>query len=238
MVRNWVPFQSAVTFRSLLLDYIDTAGGGLYWALDDTDLATDLSGNGHDGTASTIGGHTATFPPIDGEDPSCTDLDGTDDFVYSSYNPFTNATTRTFMGWAYRDTNDLDALMSSTSMTADPVLFIDNGVLAGDSTYMIFRPDGSSGTQAVWATVWPGTTQWVFWVLVFDEAGDSSELFINGVSKGTRSTTRAYAGTPGDVQFGARPIGNSLDGKMAHVAVVEGGLTGTQIADLYTASGN
>jgi hypothetical protein len=50
----------------------------------------------------------------------------------------------------------------------------------------------------------------------------------------------AYPATPGDFQVGAQHSSavQEWDGKISHVAVVEGALTAQQIEDLYTASGN
>jgi hypothetical protein len=229
MVRNWVPFQEPVTFRSLLLDYIDAAGGGLYWALDDTDLATDLSGNGHDGTASgpTIGGHTATFPPIDGEDPSCTDFDGTDDYISSTYDPFTNGTVRTYLCWFYAQENDGYILgtvggnnfairMSGGPSNLAPDLFA-NGSLVGDGDFMGVGQD-----------------VWIFFALVYDETTDSKEVYVNGALSDEDTAAGSYGTGAGT--FGAAVVngfGGQWPGKQGHVAVVEGGLTAQQIQDLY-----
>jgi hypothetical protein len=236
MVRNWVPFQEEIeTFRSLLLSY----GPSLYWALDDTDLAVDLSGNSRDGTASgpTIGGHTATFPPIDGEDPSCTDFDGTDDSVRasgSSYNPYATGTVRTFLGWFYRD----------TSTTLDTLF---GGAAAFPNQGMMLRLDASgqdvsmyaSATGVTWTAAWPGNGEWVFCVLVFDEtaAAANASLYINDSLVETKDQAGDY-GVGTTFRVGDEGGNHPWDGKMGHVAVVEGGLTGTQVGDLWTASGN
>jgi hypothetical protein len=234
MVRQWVPFQEPVTFRSLLLDYIDSAGGGLYWALNDTDLATDLSGNGHDGTAAgpTIGGHTATFAPITGEDASCTDLDGTDDKVTSSYSPFTNSTTRTYMGWAYWDVdNSADVLFAgSGDYPTTPIL---QRQPSTDDLFWFTASAGSGPSCGV------ASGAWYFWVFVFDENGNSGTFYINGSVISTEPYTDPYHASSGNFQIGAYDgSSNPFDGKMAHVAVVEGALSAQQIEDLYTASGN
>jgi hypothetical protein len=233
MIRNWVPFQEeeVVTFRSLLLSY----GPSLYWALDDTDLATDLSGNGRDGTASgvTIGGHTATFPPIDGEDPSCTEFDNTDDAVTSTYAPFTNGTTRTFLGWAWRDTSTSADVLVSGSGTYPNTTIIQGA--NGSQTVEFYN--GAAAT-ASWAAAWPGNAQWVFWAVVFNETTNDATLYINGSAVSTVSQTDAYDAAAGNYQIGRIAGGNNpFDGKMGHVAVLESGLTAQQVEDLYTASG-
>jgi hypothetical protein len=218
------------TFRSLLLSYIDAAGGGLYWALDDTDLATDLSGNGHDGTATgaTIGGHIATFPPIDGEDPSCTNFDGTDDRVASTYNPFAAGSTRTFLGWA-----TADALVNNDAIWSADGSSVPKVYVQGPTQDVVFE---SNGAGENWG-VWPGADVWTFWALVFNDTTDVAELFLNAVSLGTQSTVTSYHATPGDFRV-CDSGGLTWRGQQGHVAVVEAGLTVGQIEDLYAASGN
>jgi hypothetical protein len=240
MVRKWVGFQEAVTFRSLLLDYIDAAGGGLYWPLDAVYGVTDQSGNGHDGTAvgPTVGGHTATFAPIDGEDASCTDFDGTDDRITSVYGPYVNGTTRTILGWGYRDTSTVEnCLFGSNGSGTRPYMRHQ----AGNQDIVFYSDDSASAAEFNTPAPWPGNGVWAFWALVFNETANQAELFVNGAStNGVKTLAAAYPATPGDFQVGAQHSSavQEWDGKISHVAVVEGALTAQQIEDLYTASGN
>lgn len=68
---------SATAFGNYLL----SLNPSLWWTLDAETGATDLSGNGRNGTGTgvTVGGYTTTYPPIVGADPSCTNFNaGTD----------------------------------------------------------------------------------------------------------------------------------------------------------------
>jgi hypothetical protein len=234
MIRNWVPFQEAVTFRSLLLDYIAAAGGGLYWALDDTDLATDLSGNGHDGTAAgpTIGGETVVVPPIDGEDASCTDFDGTDDSITSTYAWASgNTGSRTFVCWAYRDTTTGTDAFFGVENAAGIYL---QGISAG--TRLRFGVDAANEGNIDGGA--PGVT-WKMYTASFEPATDAMKISINGVVTAHTGSPVGWDASTGNFRVGAGGAGaNPLDGKMGHVAVVEGILTDQQITDLYAASGN
>lgn len=194
----------------------------LYWDLA-ANGATDLSAGSHSGTGQggiSIGGYSGS--PITGESLA-TDFDGSNDYVLSSYNPCVNGTVRTYMGWANED-----ALTGGVLMGGDSGVSLWFGTTAGGNIQLY--PRNNAGVT------WVGThsaATWFFWVLVFDESADSSELFINGISKTAKSTTDAYS-TSGNLSVGAYFGGqNPFNGKMAHVAVFESGLTGPQIANLY-----
>src|SRR5690606_39120042 len=88
--------------------------------------------------------------------------------------------------------------------------------------------------EVLWEDAWPGTDEWVHWALVFDEANDEAELFINGESQGVKSTNLQYVEGPGNLQLAAYTDGTAelWDGKMGHVAVFERALTPEEIAVL------
>lgn len=201
----------------------------LYWALDSTNGATDLSGNSHTGTGTggvTIGGDTTDVVDSD----SSTDFDGTDDRIQSSYDPFVSGTSRTFCGWAYRDASaNADVLFGSAATTA---IFLR---LESGSNSVIFDTDsGTAPSFITWTNAWPGNTQWVFWALVFDDTTDQASLYINGALVSTQTFTGVWeVPTSKSFQLGARGGSDYFDGKMGHVAVFEYGLTAVEIASLY-----
>ena len=203
-------------------------GPSLYWPLDAKYGATDQSGNARNGTAVggvTIGGFADG--PLAGTDTS-TDFDGTDDRITSTYNPFVNATVRTYSGWAWRDTSSsVDVLLA-----ADVASSVQIKLLSGVNTLEFVA--SSIATQ--WVS-WPGNAQWVHWAIVFDEAANTAALYINGALVSSQAKTDAYAASPGNIEVGAR-VGtvDPFDGKQAHVAVFERGLTAAEISDLYDAS--
>lgn len=143
---------------------------------------------------------------------------------------FANGTTRTFTGWAYRDTMDSqDVLWGSTVDEAEhPRL-----TLAANNDNVTFAADQSVEVGS-WSNAWVGIGKWAHWALVFDEANDEAELFINGESQGVVTHEAQWPATPGDFQIAARrgSLGY-FDGKMAHVAVFERALTPEEIAEIY-----
>jgi hypothetical protein len=204
-------------------------GPSLYWRLGLTNGLTDLSGNGRDGTAA--GGASAGnyLGALAGDANEATDLDGADDSFTCSYTPFVDGVVRSFEGWANRDGTNRDALFGS-STAQGPFLEI----LSGGSNVK-FSVDWDSNT-VTWIGAWPGTAQWVHWVLVFDEPGNVAELYINGVSKGTKAMAASWS-HPASTLWLARWTGGlaSFDGKMDEFAVYEYGLTATQVAAHYAA---
>jgi hypothetical protein len=196
----------------------------LYWALDADTGATDLSGNGRNGTGAgsiTIGGFASS--PIAGESTS-TDFDGSDDQITTTYDPFTNATDRTYSGWAWRDVN-----------TNYHHLFGDVG--GGDITLRL--DDATSDITATvtvattWNAGWPGTAQWVHWALTVDETANILEFYVNGATLGTKSNAGFTYPAHVSLLLGARSDGLRWDGKMAHFAVFESELSAANIAALY-----
>jgi hypothetical protein len=208
----------------------------LYWTLDALTGATDLSGNGRDGTAAggpTIGGHTATYAPIVGEDQSCTDLDGSDDRVNSSWSTsFSSASQQTFVAWVNRDaTADVDAMMSGDG--ADPYWFFYNSG-ANDIT---FQPKG--GSDVTWTGV--GTTgSWQFLAVVVDLTANTQELYVDGVSQTSKTQASDYTATQGNFEIGeVLGFAHRFDGKMSHVAIWDSvALSAAQISHLWDVSGN
>lgn len=203
-------------------------GPSLYWALDAQTGATDLSGNGRNGTGTgdiTIGGYSDG--PLAGTD-SATDFDGSDDRITSTYNPFQNGTVRTFMGWAWRDTSSsVDVLFA-----ADVSGSVQIKLLSGVNTLQF----AASTTGTDWTGAWPGNGQWVHWAIVFNEPADTAALYLNGALVSSQAKTDAYAASPGNLEVAAR-VGTTdpFNGKMAHVAVWERGLTADEVRSVYEA---
>lgn len=193
----------------------------LYWPLDDTYGATDQSGNSRNGTGSggiTIGGYSGS--PISGGTYS-TDFDGSNDKITSSYTPMAASALLTFEGWANRDNAADYHHLFGDGGTSSGSCRIDTG-----SQQVQFTP--VTGTH-VWADAWPRNGSWVHWALVTDEANDASELFINGVSKGTRTAAWSWPSTTG-LQIGMRAASDfPWNGKMAQFAVYPSLLTAGRI---------
>lgn len=202
----------------------------LYWPLNSSTGAEDSSGNNRDGTGQggiTVGGSSLAPSGLN----DSTDFDGSDDYISSTYNPFTNGTTRTFAGWAYRDdSDDADTLVASDNATGRFYIRLGSG-----SNDVQFNSDDAGGAQT-FSAAWPGNAQWVHWAVVFNEATNNVELFINGASVGTVTETSAYGGSVGNFKVGATATSsNPFDGKIAHVGVWERALTAEEIAAIYEA---
>lgn len=207
-----------MAYRDLIL----ADGPSLYWPLDSTYGATDQSGNSRNGSASggiTIGGFADS--PI-ADEATCTDFDGSNDAITSSYDPYVDGTTRTFSGWAYRDTSATqDNLIGSSAA----------GVLLRLETNQVvnFYADWSFGGANV--GTWPGNTQWVHWALIYIQ-GTSAQLYLNGVPGSAVAYTRAWLSTASALYIGSL---YPFDGKMAHVAVWERALTASEVQSHYRA---
>lgn len=213
-------------YRDLVLAIATPA---LYWPLDATYGIVDQSGSGRNGSEGATGVSIGGFPgsPIVTETTS-TDFDNVNDRVTSIYTPFANGTTRTFAGWAYRDTSSgVDTIFGATA-AANNALFN----LASGSQNVQFSPDAGAHVT-VWTAAWPGNAQWVHWALIFDESANNATLYINGALVSTQTQSNAY-GASGNFQIGAAGAANFFDGKMAHVAVWEQALTGSEINTLYS----
>lgn len=191
-----------------------------YWPLDAEFGVTDKSTGGHNATAvgsPTVGG--ATGPG----GHTATTLNGSTQCFTTAEAAYVNGTVRTFEGWANRN----------TSTTTD-VLF--GGDVAGVGPYIrlvsggndfAFIPDSSTGSSNVWTAAWPGNSQWVHWMFVFDEPGDTAKLYLNGVLVSSIAQTGTYNASPGNIKIGAMgaTTNNPFDGSLCHVAVYNGDLS-------------
>lgn len=138
---------------------------------------------------------------------------------------FANGTSRTFMGWAYRDTSSgADALLG-TEVSPGPIVRLNSA-----ANTLSFFPT-SAAAQVTWN--WPGNTVWVHWALVFDEPGDTAALYINGALVSSQTMASQFA-TGGNFRIGTLTgTSDPFDGKQAWVSVHQTALTATQIRDCY-----
>lgn len=203
----------------------------LYLPLGDDNGLADRSGNDHDGTAG--GGAAVGTGPLLPDGSRSTDLDGADDRITTAYNPFVAGSVRTFAGWAYRDgSGSAMTLVGSTTPTSGDQMILQ---LVSGSQDVQFIPK-NTGTFTTWTAAWPGNTQWVHWALVFDESANTAALYINGVLVSSQTETDNYAATPGNLELGVRGTASSpFDGKMAHFAAWERGLSARAISELFAA---
>ena len=205
----------------------------LYWRLGESagTNADDETANNRDGTYN--GGFTlAVAGAIAGDSNSAVDLQTNGD-VRSSYSPFVTSSTRSFEGWAKRDTSASAQALIGGIGAVPPFLR-----LAPGTNNVNWYPEAGAGSSANWAAVWPGDGVWVHWVLVYNDSTLSSTLYINGVSAGTTAAPNGYGVGSGAVTFNAGLWngGDWFDGQMDEVAVYEYGLTAAQVLAHYNVS--
>lgn len=226
--------QEIYLYKPVYEEYVVSLEPLAYWKLDEQTgtIAEDSSGNNNDGTYE--GGPILwnDEPTIPGD--RAVDLDGVDDLISTSFDPFVNGGDLTISGWAYRDASaDQDVLIASDATTENPVIALQTG---GDDVF--FDTDESAaGTTGDWAAAWPGNAQWVHWALTFDEAADTAELFIDGASISVDSSVAGtFNASSGNLQIGAKnatPTG-FFNGMMAQIAVFDRILTDDEIGKLYS----
>jgi hypothetical protein len=211
------------------LSLVLNAGPKLFWRLNEATGATtaqDLSANGHDGTygAGIVLGQPSALVS-DPNDTSASFSNTATSIVTSTYQPFVAASKRTFVGWAWRNVlTDIDTLFSSTQQLA--------WLTAGSGQ---FNWQNATGVSVNWAGAWPGAAQWVFWVLTYDDATKTAELFINGTSLGTKVFGTGY-GANGNFSASQGTAPNAWNGYLDEMAVFEFILTPAQILAMYNAA--
>jgi hypothetical protein len=218
-----------LNLQSSYADSLVGTGRAILLPLCGSSPLTDLSGNSRNGTAVSFTPGTFTPGPLTVDDEGASDFGGTNDYITTTYNPFTNGTTRTFMGWAYRDSSATADTLFGGSVANPAVL-----ALSAGSQNVTFKPQNA--TTTTWAAAWPGNTQWVHWALVFNESTDAVTLYINGALVSATTNVQAYNATPGNFQIGSyNTTTDPFDGKMAWVSVHTAALTAAQIGDAYDA---
>jgi hypothetical protein len=181
-------------------------------------------------------------PYFDGSSPNARWEGAANNSVSATDGPFVNGTTRTFEGWARRDTDStLEGLFGgSNPAQSSPYLYVGAQGFVG-ARNVVFGPSGNSGNTATWNDAWPGTGQWAHWALVFNESADTAELFINGESQGGKSMTSPWAASAGNFQAGRLGpdsggyVGTDFDGQLDEVAVYDDALSADRIQTHYRA---
>ena len=140
---------------------------------------------------------------------------------------FANGTTRTFMGWAYRDASaNADAIFGSN--VSPSMMFRFN---SGADTVSLYA---SSATGSVaWACPSPGV--WFHWALIFDESANNASLYVNGALVSTQTLATQWVASA-TLRYGSRAgTADPFNGKMAWVSVHERALTADEILAAYQA---
>ena len=219
--------------RGPYADVVMADGPLLYWRLDEptpgTGTAADSSGNGRTGTYAASPTQAASLL---GTDPDASVVfNGSTQWVTSAYNPFATGVGRTFECWFKR----------TSSSTADAMMGSDNV-----SNPVIFRADSAATTVSIWvdgssaAQTWTGTLvsvgTTVHLAFTFNGSTKVGELFVNGVSQGTKTFATDYNATPGNFTVARRGSGQDpCDGTLDEVAIYGTVLSAARILAHYNA---
>lgn len=227
--RNLV--QLGAGYKSTVL----AASPKLYWRLDEASgSALDVSGNGNTGIYGSSVSRGVAGALVSDSDKAAA-LDGTSNsLIQSAYAPFVAGSSRTFMGWAKGSGTLFGDINGGNS--AEPVPVVECSVSGSTVTFAT-----ATGTSTVtWPGVWPSNTQYVFWALTYNDSSKVAELFINGVSQGTKTLSAAYANNFGFVAgaYSPGPNGGAVGvfvGPLDEYAVFESILSSATILGIYNA---
>jgi Concanavalin A-like lectin/glucanases superfamily len=227
----------------------------LYWRLGETSgtIANDETANNRDGTytgvyelATSAYGHSeiSAGEPQIGE-PGAGLVEGDPDHaayatvggggmqIQSSYNPFVNGTQRTFEClWNGGGVFAAMSLIGGNAASAVP--HWDLNTLSGNIRFVPNDTLTGATNVATWTSVIgpvnAGRSRHL--AVTFDEPNDVAELFVNGVSQGTRTGIVAQYASPGNFVAGSRraTITGAVQGWIDEVAVYEGILSAERIA--------
>lgn len=144
---------------------------------------------------------------------------------------FANGTSRTFMGWIYRDSaaDTEDVFFSSRQSDGSPKAYL-RLLDAGNAQFSVLNNPGATMTGVI------PTPGWNHVALVFDEpaASNNMNLYVNGALVGTQTHTTQFDPGSTGIQFGVRALTTGpFDGKQAWVSVHERALTADEILQAY-----
>jgi len=218
-------FEVLTAVSTVFMRNSNFGANGMTWYMDDvlfeqaSSAGTYFDGSGYeqDGNwVSDAGGHVGWT--------------GAEHASASDKGCFANGTTRTFSGWAYRDTSGtIDTLVGNSGVGNHFRIRLSTG------QSVTAYPGGVGGGASTFTTAWPDNGEWVHWTLIFDEPGDTMTLYINGTFISTQAQTAQFAlpvsGTASNLNVGVY-AGNvdPFNGKMAWVSVHEATLTAGQVA--------
>jgi hypothetical protein len=205
----------------------------LYWRMDEASgattfinsVASGVNAGTKVGTTSAVGASGAVL------DGSYWDLNGSTNYITSSYTPYASGTSRTFEAWVNRDTSDTeDVIFGSSDATNSPRLAFPSGTGA-----MVFKPNGATGSGVTFTASGIGSTGWKHIALVFEDSTNTTNLYLNGAQVASGTTADQFHATPGNFEVGrsATAPDGLFDGKIAEVAVYERALDETEIASHY-----
>lgn len=192
----------------------------LYWRLGDrAGAVVDSSGNGRDGVVQAAPAR-GVAGALRGDSDLAMSFSGALDFVQSSYNPFAQGSARTYVGWLY-----------PTAITGTRCVW---GRAGQDGLWMsggVFRWR-CAAVDEVWANAPLPINDWTFVAHVVDQAADTSELFLDGVSQGVKVNANDYAALATNFSAG-QSLGGFFAGRLDDVAIFGAALEADDVAELF-----
>jgi hypothetical protein len=226
------PDQVGDLYPNVIKSYLPS----LYWRLNETSgtVASDLSGNGRDGTYGS--GVTLNQPSAivdDPEDASALFNNNSNSYVSSTFDlsDLSAGWQRTWVGWAFRNANTTTDVILAGQGARHPLFQIYTG-----TQNVHFYSDNTVATYANWVNAWPGNRIWTHFALQIDDVANTAELFINGISKGKQTGMPPINPAAGQFWLGRQSGGPYWNGYLDEIAFYPRLLSPTEISQIYNAS--
>ncbi len=171
-------------------DVVLADGPAVYLRLNEptpgTGTALDISGNARNGTYLASPASVRGLLPTD--EDRAVDLNGTSQGLSSTYSPFTTGASISLECW-YRRRNQTanQAIMANDTGTGNQVLL---RAVAGGTDISFFSDAGVG--EVTWAAAGGAVGQIAHIVVTYVDTTKTAELYVNGVTFGTKVCTNAF----------------------------------------------
>jgi Concanavalin A-like lectin/glucanases superfamily len=206
----------------------------LYWRLNEvtpgTGSAADSSGNGRNGTY--VGSPTGVAGLVINDTDLAVQFNGSSQWVTSTYNPFAVGGTLTFECWWKRNTRTTnDCIWGGSQASTQP--FFTQSLNVDDISF--FTSAGAAGQTWTNAALFGNVFHLA---LTFTGSTKVSELWVNGVSQGTKTHSTDFDIAPGNFNLCKRSASSDpADGTVDDMAIYGSILRSDQIRAHYQAGG-
>jgi hypothetical protein len=201
-----------------------------YWRLTDATgqtVAADTSGDAFNGTINSLAHVLMGQPPIVDGLTSCSFDGNAASFInIPSFSPVKPGTAHTWMGWGNIASTAAQRALFTHGALNDVQFYVPSGALN-----LTFRT--SSGNTQTWTAAISAINTWYHWALTYSDATKTAELFINGVSQGTKVFANGFSGVQSGTTISYTT--NPWSGLMQEVAHFPGILPSASIAAVYAA---